>query len=131
MNPEKQAALEKAGFQVGTVQEFLGLSDAESKLVELRVAIARTIRERRADQGMSQAEIASRIKKTQPQVARIEAAQEGVSLDQMFLGLFAAGGTISDLLPGESRQAKPQIAVDRIQGKTVQKPANSVKRARK
>ena len=131
MNSEKRAALEKAGFRVGTAQEFLGLSDAESKLVELRVAIARTIKGLRADQGVSQGEIAARIKKTQPQMARIEAAKEGVSLDQMFLGLFAAGGSISDLLPVAPRQAKPRIAAHPVQRNPVQKRAKSVKRAKK
>jgi len=131
MNPEKRAALEAAGFRVGTVKEFLGLTDAESKLVELRVAIAKTIRGLRTQTGASQGEIAAKIKKTQPQMARIEAAKEGVSLDQMFLGLFAAGGSIADLLPLPARQSKPRSAADPVQQKPVQKRTMNVKQVKK
>ncbi len=131
MNPKKRAALEAAGFRVGTVQQFLGLSDAESKLVELRVAIAKKIKGLRTHQGASQGEIAAKFKKTQPQMARIEAAKEGVSLDQMFLGLFAAGGSIADLVPLASRQAKPRIAADPVQRKPVQKRTMNAKQVKK
>ena len=131
MNPVKRAALEAAGFRVGTVQEFLGLSDAESKLVELRVAIARTIKGLRTQQEASQGELAAKIKKTQPQMAKIEAAKEGVSLDQMFLGLFAAGGSIADLVPLASKQAVPRIEAHPMQQKLVQKGTTNVKRVKK
>ena len=38
MNNEERQALEAAGFRVGTVAEFLELTDEESRLVELRGA---------------------------------------------------------------------------------------------
>lgn len=38
MDKAKQARLEAAGFRVGTVGEFLGLTPAESALVEARLA---------------------------------------------------------------------------------------------
>ena len=37
MKRTKKERLEAAGFREGTVQEFLGLSDAEAEIVEMRV----------------------------------------------------------------------------------------------
>jgi len=43
MRKEKKARLERAGWKVGTVREFLGLSETEEALVELKL----TLRDRR------------------------------------------------------------------------------------
>ena len=94
-------------------------------------SIAKTIKGLRTQQGASQGELAAKIKKTQPQMAKIEAAKEGVSLDQMFLGLFAAGGSIADLVPLASKQAVPRIEAHPMQQKLVQKGTTNVKRVKK
>jgi hypothetical protein len=47
MDAAKQARLEAAGFRVGMVAEFLGLTPEEEALVEVRVALARALKERR------------------------------------------------------------------------------------
>jgi hypothetical protein len=39
MKVKKQKRLEKAGFKVGTVQDFLRLSDEEMALIELKVRL--------------------------------------------------------------------------------------------
>ena len=39
MDATKRKRLEAAGWRVGTVQEFLGLSAVEAELVEMRVAL--------------------------------------------------------------------------------------------
>ena len=38
MNKAKQKMLEKKGWKVGTAEEFLGLSPAESRYIELKLA---------------------------------------------------------------------------------------------
>jgi len=38
MNKAKRKMLEKKGWKVGTAEEFLGLSSAESRCIELRLA---------------------------------------------------------------------------------------------
>ncbi len=48
MKKAKRAALERAGWRVGTVQEFLGLSKAEAALVELKLALGGRLQARRA-----------------------------------------------------------------------------------
>ncbi len=40
----KQSKLEAKGWQVGSTQDFLGLSDQESALIELRLSLAKALR---------------------------------------------------------------------------------------
>jgi hypothetical protein len=48
MKAGKQKRLEGAGWRVGTVDEFLGLSKQESALVEVKLRLARRRRALRA-----------------------------------------------------------------------------------
>lgn len=43
MNTNKRKRIEAAGWRVGTVAEFLGLSEKESALVETRVALSKSL----------------------------------------------------------------------------------------
>ena len=42
MKKAKQKSLEKKGWKVGTAEEFLGLSPAESRCVELQLSLSKT-----------------------------------------------------------------------------------------
>ena len=42
MNKSKRKMLEKKGWKVGTVEEFLGLSPEESRCLELKLASSKT-----------------------------------------------------------------------------------------
>jgi predicted XRE-type DNA-binding protein len=111
MDSEKRKALEAAGFRLGDAADFLALTEAERRLVELRVNLAQAIRRRREQSNLSQKQVAARIKSSQPRVAKIEAAAADVSLDQMFRGLFAVGGNVEDLTvaaPTEPRAPRRQ-----------------------
>ena len=101
MENAKRDALEAAGFHVGDAKEFLGLSDAESRIVELRVAISLAVRRLRVDLDLTRRQVAERMKSSQSRVAKIEAASPEVSLDLMFSGLFALGGRVEDLIATE------------------------------
>lgn len=105
MDAGKRKALEAAGFRVGDAAEFLGLTDEEARLVELRVAVAQSVRRLREAIGMSQHKLAARIGSSQSRVAKIEAAAPDVSLDLMFRSLFAAGGDLADVTSAPSPQA--------------------------
>jgi DNA-binding XRE family transcriptional regulator len=104
----KREALEAAGFKVGDYGDFLGLTDAERQIIELRVRLARQIREGREKAGMTQEALAKLIASTQPRVAKIEAAAKGVSLDQMWRAYFAVGGKADHLfstrIPKQNRK---------------------------
>ena len=58
MRKEKKARLVSAGWKVGSVRDFLGLSKAEEAMVELRLALSRGLRERRARRKLSQEQLA-------------------------------------------------------------------------
>jgi hypothetical protein len=97
MNKAQKRTLEAAGWVSGDAEDFLELDPAERELVELRVAVIRGIRARRKQQKVTQAELAKRMKTSQPRIAKLEACSPDVSLDQMFKGYFALGGTVRDL----------------------------------
>lgn len=97
MDERKRKALISAGYRVVDVQEFLGLSDEEMRLVELRVALSRAVRSRRLASKMTQQQLATRLKSSQSRVAKIEAGAGDISLDLMFRGLFAVGGGLADV----------------------------------
>ena len=44
MNEAKGRSLERAGWKLGTPKEFLGLTDEETALIEIKVALARGIK---------------------------------------------------------------------------------------
>jgi transcriptional regulator with XRE-family HTH domain len=67
----------------------LELSDDEVAIVEMRVRLARKVRELRIAGGLTQQELAARIQSTQPRVARME--QAGASLEMLIRALFALG----------------------------------------
>ena len=106
MNIEKRQALEAAGWVFEDAEEFLELTPEERELVELRLAVSRAVRERRLRLRCTQAEVARLLKTSQPRVAKIEAGAPEVSLDLMFRGLFALGGTMKDV---RMRRRKPRV----------------------
>jgi hypothetical protein len=77
------------GWTEGTVQELLGLSKAEAAIVEMRIQLAECVREKRVAKHLTQSQLASRIRSTQPRVAKLEQA-EG-SVEMLLRALFALG----------------------------------------
>ena len=97
MQKAKKERLEKRGWKVGSVQEFLGLSDEEALYVELRVRLSTTLRRRRERQHLSQVEVARRLHSSQSRVAKMEGADPSVSLDLLIRSLLALGASDRDL----------------------------------
>ena len=93
MTPHRKKALEAAGFQVGTVQGFLGLSDAEMHVVEIRVRLAKALRALRQKKGLSQADVARLIESSQARVATMENGGSGATLDLLVRALVVLGMT--------------------------------------
>src|SRR5687767_6222590 len=97
MKNDKRKALEAAGFRVGDAEDFLDLSEEERRLVELRLSLSRAVRKLRGKRGLTQQQLAARLKSSQSRVAKIESAAADVSLDLLFRGFFAVGGKFPDL----------------------------------
>jgi plasmid maintenance system antidote protein VapI len=96
MDQAKRERLEARGWKVGTVAEFLELSPEESALVEIRLALSRSLRERRAQQ-MTQAELAQKIHSSQPRVAKAEGGDKSVSIELLLRAMLATGATPIDI----------------------------------
>jgi predicted XRE-type DNA-binding protein len=116
MEATKRKALEAAGWKVGDAADFLEMSDEERQLLNARVSLALAIRRQREAQDMSQKELGTRLKTSQPRVAKIEHAASDVSLDQMVRALTAAGGRVVvksvRSKTGKRKQAKGKRGVD-------------------
>lgn len=97
MKKTKKEALERKGWKVGTAAEFLGLTEQESALVELKLALSRSLRERRTARGLSQTALARELKSSQSRVAKMEAAHPSVSVDLLVRSLFALGASSKDV----------------------------------
>ncbi len=97
MKKNKRARLEGAGWKVGEAADFLELTKEEAAFVELKVALAGSLKSRRQRKGMTQSEVAEAIGSSQPRVAKMEAADATVSVDLLIKALLSMGATRRDL----------------------------------
>ncbi len=91
MKASKRKTLERLGFKVGTVQEFLDLSDEEMAVIDLKIQLIDLLKYVRSEKGVSQHGLATMIGSSQSRVAKIEAGGADVSLDLICRALFALG----------------------------------------
>ena len=87
MRPNKKKKLEKAGWKVGSARQFLGLTDEEAAFVELKLTLSASLKKCRTSQGLSQSELAKRLRSSQSRVAKMEASDPAVSLDLLVRAL--------------------------------------------
>lgn len=92
MKEAKRKALEALGWRFGDAADFLEMTDEERQLLDARVEAALAVKRQRLAASLSQKQLASRIKTSQPRIAKIEQAAPDVSLDQMLRAFVAAGG---------------------------------------
>jgi transcriptional regulator with XRE-family HTH domain len=81
----------------GDYGDFLGLTDEERQIVEMRISVSKMIRRLREENGMTQTELAQRAGSSQSRIARIEAGAADVTLDLLIRVMLAAGGKLADL----------------------------------
>ena len=97
MRTSKKKLLEAAGWKVGSASEFLELSDAEEMLVNMKLALAANVRKMRQDMGMTQLELAKRIKSSQSRIAKMEVADGSVSMELFVRSLAALGASCTQI----------------------------------
>ena len=105
MQEHKREMLEAAGWKVGSAEDFLGLTPEEGTLVEIRLRLAKTVRELRKQDRMTQASLAERLGSSQSRVAKIEKADPSVSLDLMVRTAIALGQSAEEVGRAISRAA--------------------------
>ncbi len=97
MKKAKRSRLESAEWRVGSAKQFLGPSDDEAAFVDLKLALARSLRSRRERKGMTQMQLATLIESSQSRVTKMEAGDRTVSLDLLVRSLLAMGTSKREL----------------------------------
>ncbi len=120
MDGDKKKRLAAVGWVETSLENLLGLTSEEVRLIDLRRSVARAAKEARIRSGLTQADIAKKLKTRQPSVARAEQPGKDVSLDFIVRCLVAAGGTIEpqygfadaelNTIKAKSKRKLPQIA---------------------
>ena len=89
--------LKAAGWKVGNAEDFLELSKEETAMIEMKIALAASLRRRRIRRKLTQAELARVLKSSQSRVAKMEAADSSVTMDLLLRSLLALGVSRRDL----------------------------------
>lgn len=97
MDARKRTRLEAKGWRVGSVDEFLGLSEEEATYVDLKLTLGENLKKRRQQKKLTQVELAKLLKSNQSRVAKMEAGDPSVSLDLLVKSLLVLGTTPKDL----------------------------------
>ena len=85
--------LAAAGWKVGGISEFLGLTEEEAAIVELKIGLASAVREQRSRRSLTQVQLGRLLGSSQSRVAKMEAADPSVSIDLMVRSLLRMGAS--------------------------------------
>ena len=107
MDAELQKAMEARGYKFyAHAGDAVGMTEDEKELLDIRITLAISVRKRREKLKMSQKDLATRLKTTQPRVAKIEQADRDVSFDQIFRAYAVLGGRLVIKDAGSVQRAK-------------------------
>ncbi|HAZ49400.1 MAG TPA: transcriptional regulator [Cyanobacteria bacterium UBA11369] len=96
MDRSKRERLQAKGWKIGTVSEFLELTPEESALIEIKLALSRSLKQRRQNL-MTQTELAEKIDSNQPDIAIAENADASVSIELLIRAMLATGATVKEI----------------------------------
>ena len=91
MKKTKKEKLEKAGWKVGTAQDFLELTDEEVAFIEMKLALSKYLKDRRKRKKLTQDQLAHALQSSQSRIAKMEAGDPSVSLDLLIKSLLSIG----------------------------------------
>lgn len=97
MKISKRKKLEAKGWRLASAEEFLGLTEEEIAIVEMKLALADAVRTQRQKSQLSQNDLAARMKSSQSRVAKIEAGDPTVSFDLLVRAVLSAGASKKDV----------------------------------
>jgi DNA-binding XRE family transcriptional regulator len=97
MKAAKRRKLEQAGWQVGSVDDFLDLSPSEAAYIAMKIDLGDSLKQRRIKNKLSQVELAKLVKSSQSRIAKMETGDPGVSIDLLMKSLLALGASRKDL----------------------------------
>ena len=97
MDAKKRKRLDAAGWTVGDAAAFLKLTPEEAALVEMRLALSQSLRERRRAAGLTQMALAKQLGSSQSRVAKLEGGDASVSLELLIRALLSVGASRKDV----------------------------------
>ena len=97
MKNDKLKRLKAAGWKIGNAEDFLQLTEEESKLVAIKWSLMCAVKKSRIKRHISQIDLAQRMKSSQSRIAKIEAGDSSISLDLILRALIATGATTRDI----------------------------------
>ena len=97
MKAIKRKKLERKGWSVGSVKDFLNLSAEESQYIELKLALSRQLEKKRKVKHLTQHQLAEILSSSQSRVAKMEKGDTSVSLDLLIRSLLALGTSKNEL----------------------------------
>jgi transcriptional regulator with XRE-family HTH domain len=109
MHADKRKKLEAKGWKLADTADFLELSPAESTLVELKVNLARTMKQLRKARHISQQKLAKLLGSSQSRVAKMEACDSSVSMDMMVRSMAVLGASSLDI----AKAMEPSVVVNK------------------
>ncbi len=97
MEEKRKKKLESKGWVVGDVDEFLDLDQADLAIIDMKLALADTIVEKRKARKMTQAKLAETIGSSQSRIAKVEHGDPSVSLELMMRALIGLGSSRQEI----------------------------------
>ncbi len=107
MKKAKREKLEGAGWRVGSAEDFLELSKEEAAFVEMKLALADSVRRRRQARKLTQTQLAKLVGSSQSRIAKMEVGDASVSIDLLMKTLLSMGASRTELARVISRR-KPK-----------------------
>jgi ribosome-binding protein aMBF1 (putative translation factor) len=98
MKARKRQRLKKAGWKLGSPKDFLGLTDEEEAMIDLKLSLARAVKEERSKRKLSQDQLARLLGSSQSRIAKMEAGNSSVSIDLLVRSLLRMGASRRDLI---------------------------------
>lgn len=90
---------------MSTVQDFLGLSEQDMAVIDARLALAKAVKARRLQAGMTQAQLAKTTHSSQARVTKMEGGDPQASIESLIRALAAAGSRVKLTVTREKRAA--------------------------
>ena len=97
MTSAKRKKLEAKGWKFGDMRDFLELSEEELAFIEMKLALGRSLKERRQKKRLSQAALARLVSSSQSRIAKMETGDASVSIDLLIKSLLALGASRKEL----------------------------------
>ncbi|SDB61977.1 Helix-turn-helix [Desulfonatronum thiosulfatophilum] len=97
MEAKKKKNLQSKGWVVGDVDEFLDLDQADLAIIDMKLALADTIVQKRKALKMTQATLAEAIGSSQSRIAKVEHGDPSVSLEMMMRALIGLGSSRQEI----------------------------------